>query len=604
MINCPFCQTANDEKGKFCSNCGGLLVNKPNEEAAFADMPQKIENPISSVEDEWQSVDQPGFAQGNQMPYQAVPPTQPAPGAPVQGHDFQPAPQGQPPYTPPPAYPPSYPPAPQSPKKNNKGLLIGLLVGGVLLLAACVILIMVITRSVKKKVTEGLNNLEWVIEGIETETGDAIGTMQAPMPTEIDSDDSGDVQSPDDSNNAQQPPANVAGFTPIFFDALGSDSPFESFVGDSSQGQLTSDGFAITVTEKNSLGWQTSGRVNELNMVVQVDAERISADPINSYGLICRFVDNDNYVQGDVSFDNWITIRKYLNGKEVRLVDRRVAGISDDKNTVTLACVDDVVTLFVNGLQVAAIKDFSPMSGDVGISTGNFTDGSSTVAFTNLQAFKVDAGKLLRTSADLPMAPTYKSNLAYENAGYSYQNNLQSEAEASKLRFVDKENYTIAWQDGHFTMTMKDTDRYLTANTNEVNYMDMVVSVDVLDFDHDAMVGVVCRHQSVDSFYALAVAKDGWTGIYKVLYGEYTELYGQTHNNVLPDGENTISASCIGSNLTLLVNGNPVASVVDDDLISGDGAVLIQSFKQAPVSVQYKNFIIEPARQIRLRYIN
>lgn len=596
MIICPFCQTANDEKGKFCSNCGGLLVNKPNEEAAFAGAPQNIENAVPPVENEWQPVGQPGFAQGSQMPPQAVPPTQPAPGAPVHGQHFQQAPQGQPPYIPPPAYPPSYPPAPKSPKKDNKGLIIGLLVGGVLLLAACVILIMVITRSVKRKVTEGINNMEWVIDRIETETGDVISTLQAPNPTEIDSDDSGGVQSPDDSSNVQQPPVNVVGFTPIFFDALDSDSSFEPFADSDGQGQFTTDGYAISVDKKNSLSWQISHRVNELNMVVQVDTERIAADPINSYGLICRFVDRANYVQGDVSFDNWVTLRKYLNGTEVRLVDRRIVGISGDKNTVTLACVDDEVTLFVNGLQVAAVKDFSPMTGDVGISAGNFTDGTSIVAFTNLQAYRVDAGKLVRTAADLPMAPSYKSNLAYENTGYTYQNSLQTEAEASKLRFVDNDRYTIAWQDGYFTMTMKDTDRYLTANTNEVNFMDMVVSVDVLDFDHDAMVGVVCRHQSVDSFYAFAVAKDGWTSIYKVLYGEYTELYGQTLDNVLPDGENTISASCKGSDLTLMVNGIPVISVMDEDLISGDGAVLIQSFKQAPVSVQDKNLIIEPAR--------
>lgn len=580
MIHCPFCQSENDEKSKFCSNCGGLLVNEPKEEAPIEDQPLKELDPIRSEEDEWQTVGQTSSFPGTQAP----PP--PPPGVPPQhAPGFQAAPQvqAQAPFAPPPAYPP----APQSPKKSNKGLLIGLLVGGLLLLGICITLILVITNAFKKKVNEGMQSATWIVGQLEEKGEEVLETMQAPLPTETDETGESDLITE---------PIEGFGYKLLLEDNFGSESIFESFEEFEASGVLGDNRFELNVNQKNYLGWKTTQVVNVQNVVLQADAEKVTAAESDSYGLICRYIDVDNYIQAEVSHNGWVAIRKIVNGEEMRLMERRLMGISEAKNTFTFACVDDLLTVFVNGNQVTIARDPSPVSGDIGMVVGRFSDSPSKVAFSHFQAFEVEPGKSIVKLSDLPFTQTHKSLLAYEGEGYFYQNDLLTEADGERLGYGETEFSKVAWEDGKYIVGLKDINRFKIMMTTELNYMDMVVSVTIPEFDHDALVGVVCRYQSVDDFYALAVANDGWTTIFKYVHGEYEELYGQNHENVFPAGENTISGICVGNELRLLVNGEVVAFVTDDDLLSGDGGILTQSYKDSPVNVQYKYFFVNPVR--------
>jgi hypothetical protein len=111
-------------------------------------------------------------------------------------------------------------------------------------------------------------------------------------------------------------------------------------------------------------------------------------------------------------------------------------------------------------------------------------------------------------------------------------------------------------------------------------------------------VGLVCRSTGSsyyffiithDGFYAIGLFKDGQT----TLLGQ-SEM--QTHE-VINRGVNVnhLRADCVGSTLTLYVNGQKVAQTEDSTLTHGDVGLLAGSFSQPGVDILFDNFVaIQP----------
>ena len=108
--------------------------------------------------------------------------------------------------------------------------------------------------------------------------------------------------------------------------------------------------------------------------------------------------------------------------------------------------------------------------------------------------------------------------------------------------------------------------------------------------------GLQCRYQDPDNYYFAVISSDGYYGIGKVLNGTQTILpdNGMQTSQTIFAGQalNHIRFDCVGTKLTLYVNGDYVNSVDDSDLSKGDIGLLAGSFDQKGVQVSFDNLLV------------
>lgn len=112
--------------------------------------------------------------------------------------------------------------------------------------------------------------------------------------------------------------------------------------------------------------------------------------------------------------------------------------------------------------------------------------------------------------------------------------------------------------------------------------------------------GVICRYNEGDSaadFYQFVVTSDGYAGIVVVMANKQIVLSKdgllQPYDAIQQgSATNHITAECIGSTLTLYVNGVQVDSVTDSTLTSGDVGLIAGSYEEGGVDILFDNFVV------------
>ncbi len=129
-------------------------------------------------------------------------------------------------------------------------------------------------------------------------------------------------------------------------------------------------------------------------------------------------------------------------------------------------------------------------------------------------------------------------------------------------------------------------------------YADARVEVDAarLSGADDNDFGLICRYRNGENFYSFVISSDGYYGIVRVQNGEYNLLTGDTlqfsaeiHQG---DGVNRLRADCVGSKLTLWVNGKQVAQAEDTAFQSGEVGLIAGSYDSGGVDIFFDNFIV------------
>jgi hypothetical protein len=144
--------------------------------------------------------------------------------------------------------------------------------------------------------------------------------------------------------------------------------------------------------------------------------------------------------------------------------------------------------------------------------------------------------------------------------------------------FVAPENYSVWANPGQF-------------------FTDVRVGVDAhkLSGVDDNEYGVICRYEDTGNFYAASVSSDGYYGVIDVDNGEfqYVGMEGMqpTDQLNLGDGSNHVQLDCVGSTLTLSVNGVQLVSVEDDSHASGDVGLYAGTFNSPNIDIFFDNFV-------------
>ncbi len=138
----------------------------------------------------------------------------------------------------------------------------------------------------------------------------------------------------------------------------------------------------------------------------------------------------------------------------------------------------------------------------------------------------------------------------------------------------------------------------------EQTFDDTIISVETQQLsgpDNNAY-GAICRYQNETNFYVFLISGDGYYAIGKYQSGndQITYLSGVDEGN--PDGgyirseminqgaeTNQLRASCIGSELSLAVNGTMMETVTDPTFVTGDVGLGVSTLEQGTAVIEFND---------------
>lgn len=156
------------------------------------------------------------------------------------------------------------------------------------------------------------------------------------------------------------------------------------------------------------------------------------------------------------------------------------------------------------------------------------------------------------------------------------------------------------YENGGYRINVIQANAFFFANPYKTFQNDVHIEVDATKIGgpDDNAFGVQCRYQDVDNYYFFYISSDGYTGIGIDNAGTKT-IISSSDGNLASDSNiiqgaatNHIRADCIGTSLTLYVNGTQIAQATDSTFTGGDVGVIAKTFTAAGTDILFKNFIV------------
>jgi hypothetical protein len=150
-------------------------------------------------------------------------------------------------------------------------------------------------------------------------------------------------------------------------------------------------GYRLLVNSLNTNFWSTPHK-NFADVRLEVDAGKLGGPDENRIGLLCRYTGSDYYFF-IVSSDGFYGIGLYSGGQALLLGQNEMQSNSEINtglavNHLRADCTGDILTLYVNGFQVASAQDGTLKSGDVGLLAGTFSQPGVDIIFDNFVVLK------------------------------------------------------------------------------------------------------------------------------------------------------------------------------------------------------------------------
>ncbi len=164
-------------------------------------------------------------------------------------------------------------------------------------------------------------------------------------------------------------------------------------------------------------------------------------------------------------------------------------------------------------------------------------------------------------------------------------------------RYSDEDGSTDYYDEGYRILIT--IERQLFWANPYRNFIDVRIEVDadLIGGSEDNSLGVICRYEDIDNFYALVISSDGYYGIRKRIDGGDLEILDDDSlrfsDAIHLGGErNHITAECIGNSLRLFANGVLLKEVTDSDISSGDVGLIASTFDAPTTDILFDNFVV------------
>ncbi len=128
-------------------------------------------------------------------------------------------------------------------------------------------------------------------------------------------------------------------------------------------------------------------------------------------------------------------------------------------------------------------------------------------------------------------------------------------------------------------------------------FTDFILEVEtwLVDGTDDNWHTVFCRWNGEDDCYGFGISADGYYEIGRFVDAKMTSLVGPAYSSYIHKGQemiNLIHIECIGSTLTLSVNGHVLATVTDTTFSGGDIALAATALAGTFTEVAFDNIVV------------
>lgn len=193
---------------------------------------------------------------------------------------------------------------------------------------------------------------------------------------------------------------------------------------------------------------------------------------------------------------------------------------------------------------------------------------------------------------DLPFADSGPD--ACDAGGTLFADDFSGEQNCGWVEY-NRGGAVIAIEDGALNISTSSPGEIWWTNPGRT-FDDVIVNVQASQISgvDDNAYGVICRYQDEHNFYLFLISGDGFYTIGKYAGIDIPVTY------LTPDGQyqpsdiinqgaasNDIQASCIGNQLSLAVNGEPLITVTDSEFSSGDIGLAASTMQQGTVEISF-----------------
>jgi hypothetical protein len=124
------------------------------------------------------------------------------------------------------------------------------------------------------------------------------------------------------------------------------------------------------------------------DVILEVDAARLTGPDDNDFGLICRFVDQENFYAFLISSDGYAGIVRVLDGvyKVISSTNMEYNALiqgGNAANRIGAGCIQSNLTLYINNEKALTAQDFSHPYGEVGLMAGAVSQTGVEIVFDN-----------------------------------------------------------------------------------------------------------------------------------------------------------------------------------------------------------------------------
>jgi len=164
---------------------------------------------------------------------------------------------------------------------------------------------------------------------------------------------------------------------PLFFDDFSDPrSGWLEYSDDESTQGYRDEAYFINISVSDLMVWDHAGHIFD-DFALQVDAKQTVGDEGNSYGVVFRYVDEDNFYSFDVTGDGYFSLSKQEGGEWFILVDWQESAhinLIGEPNRLKVTCQGDQITLYINDRLLVSVTDDAFDRGDIGLHASAFTD--------------------------------------------------------------------------------------------------------------------------------------------------------------------------------------------------------------------------------------
>jgi hypothetical protein len=143
--------------------------------------------------------------------------------------------------------------------------------------------------------------------------------------------------------------------------------------------------YRIEVLEMNHEAWALPG-LNFSDVLIETTVTKTSGPEDNVFGVLCRYQDQENFYFFLISSDGYAGIGQYLDGERSLLsgesmLPSKAIVTSNATNSLRVRCVDETLSMEVNGTLIYELQSDALAAGDVGLIAGSYEQSGLTVLF-------------------------------------------------------------------------------------------------------------------------------------------------------------------------------------------------------------------------------